>query len=173
LVGDGHASFLSVENPLVGAFQADLVGPVPGSTAEVGRLGVVGGAEDASSVAEVVTLEASGTVTVGGVSFALIRDSDALLVSVENPSFGALEADLIVPVPSGASDIRRGSSVGGRVEALPVLEVEALVTGGAVTIVGVGLAVIVDGNTDLVRVENPVFGASQTDLIVPVPSSAA
>jgi hypothetical protein len=118
LVRDGHALFISVEHPLVRASQADLVVPVPGSTAEVGRLGVVGGAEDASSVAEVVTLEASGTVTVGGMSFALIRDSDALLVSVENPSFGALEADLIVPVPSSASEVRGGGVVGDAEDAL-------------------------------------------------------
>lgn len=35
LIGDGHADVVGVEGPLVGASQANLVVPVPGSASEI------------------------------------------------------------------------------------------------------------------------------------------
>jgi hypothetical protein len=62
-----------------------LVFPVPGGTSEIGRSGVVGGREDTSSIDEVVSLEASQTVTVGGMRSTVVRDSDTGTLSILDP----------------------------------------------------------------------------------------
>ena len=80
-----------------------MIGPIPSSTARISRLGVVEVREDALSFLEVISLEALSAVTVHSVSFALVRDGNADFVGIEDPVFGAGEADLIVPVPGGAS----------------------------------------------------------------------
>ena len=58
MIGDGNADSVSIEGPLSGAGEADLLVPVPGSTSGVGGLGVVEVREDALSFLEVVSLEA-------------------------------------------------------------------------------------------------------------------
>jgi hypothetical protein len=57
LISNRNASAIGVHEPVVRADKADLVVPIPGSTSEVGRSGVVGGREDTSSIDEVVSLE--------------------------------------------------------------------------------------------------------------------
>ncbi len=84
-IRNGHANFFSVEDPTLGAGEADLVVPVPGSAARVGRLGVVGVRENAFSFLEVITLEASGAISVVSVGFALVRNRNTNAVSVEDP----------------------------------------------------------------------------------------
>ena len=94
-----------VEDPSFGASQADLVVPVPGGASRVSGLGVVEVREKTESVGEVIALEAFSAVTVHGMSLALVGDRHADLVGVEGPVLGAGEADLVVPVPGGASEI--------------------------------------------------------------------
>ena len=113
LVRDGGADFISVEDPSVGAFQADLVVPVPGSASLISGLGVVGEGEEALSVLEVISFVADGAVTGNVVFLALVSNGDADFVGVEGPSLGAGKADLVVPVPGGASEIAGGGGVGG------------------------------------------------------------
>ena len=57
-IGNWDTNFLGIENPSVGAGEADLLVPVPGSTSGIGGLGVVEVREDALSFLEVVSLEA-------------------------------------------------------------------------------------------------------------------
>ena len=63
-----------------------MVVPVPGSASGIGRLGIVEGTENAGSVLEVVSLEASEAKTSGVVGFALITDGNADLIGIESPS---------------------------------------------------------------------------------------
>ena len=58
MVGDGNANFVSIEDPVFGAGEADLVVPVPGGASGVGGLGIVEVREDTLSFLEVVSLEA-------------------------------------------------------------------------------------------------------------------
>ena len=58
MVGDGNANFVSIEDPVFGAGEADLVVPVPGGASGVGGLGIVEVREDALSFLQVVSLVA-------------------------------------------------------------------------------------------------------------------
>ena len=82
-----------------------MIFPVPSGTSEVGRSGVVGGREDASSVDEVIAFVAGKTVSIISMGSAVIRDSDASTISIEDPVLGASQADLISPVPGSTSEI--------------------------------------------------------------------
>jgi len=173
LIRNWHTDVVSVENPSVGASKADLVVPVPSSTSRVSGLGVVEVRENALSFLEVVALVARGTVSVGSVGHALIRNWHTDVVSVENPSVGASKADLVVPVPSSTSRVSGLCVVEVRENALSFLEVVALVARGTVSVGSVGHALIRNGDTNVVSVENPSVGASKADLVVPVPSSTS
>jgi hypothetical protein len=107
------------------------------------------------------------------VGFAVVGNSDTFFVSIENPSFGAGKAFLVVPVPGSASGVSRLGVVGVREQALSVLEVVSFEAGSTVTILSVGLTLIRNGDTNLVGVEDPSARAGEADLIVPVPGSAA
>ena len=78
------------------------------------------------STEEVVSLVASGTVTVLGVRGALVSNGNASTVGILEPVLGAGKADLIVPVPSGTSEVGRSGVVGGREDASSVDEVVSL-----------------------------------------------
>jgi hypothetical protein len=136
-------------------------------------VGVVEVGEDAGTALQVVALVASKTVAGRVRRGALVRDGHTDLVGVEEPSLGAGEADLIVPVPSTASGIGGVGVVGGREDTGTVLEVIALEAGEAGTIAVVGSALVRDRGADFVGVENPSVGAGEADLVVPVPSTAA
>ena len=125
------------------------------------------------SFLEVISIKACGTISVFGVSFALIRDGGADVVSVEGPSVGAFQADLVVPIPGSASLISGLGIVGEGEEALSVLEVISFVADGAVAGSVVLLALVGNGNADFVGVEGPSLGAGKADLVVPVPGGAS
>ena len=55
LVGDGHADLVSIEGPVLGAGEADLVVPVPGGASRVSGLGVVEVREEALSILKIVS----------------------------------------------------------------------------------------------------------------------
>jgi hypothetical protein len=173
LIGDSNAHLLVVESPSVGALEADLVVPVPGSASGISGLGVVEVGEEALSVLEVVSLEASNTGTGLVVSGAEIGDGNANLLVVESPTGRALEADLVVPVPGGAASISGLGVVELGEEALSVLEVVSLEAGKASTGIVVGLALIGNGHTDFVGIESPLGRALKADLVEPIPGSAA
>ena len=78
-----------------------------------------------------------------------------------------------IPVPYTTADIRWTGVVKVREDTGAFLEVIALETRGAVSVIAVSLALIRYGNTHFVSVEGPALGASKADLIVPVPSTAA
>ena len=90
MVGDGHANFVGVEGPVLGAGEADLVVPVPGGASRVSGLGVVEVREDTLSFSKIVSLETLSAETSGVMSLALVGDRHADLVGVENPSVRAL-----------------------------------------------------------------------------------
>ena len=112
-----------VEDPSFGASQADLVVPVPGGASRVSRLGVVEVRENALTLLEIVTLETFSTITAHVMSLALVGDGHADLVSIEGPVLGAGEADLVVPVPGGASRVSGLGVVEVREEALSILKI--------------------------------------------------
>ncbi len=173
LIGDGCAGTTGAGEPSLRAGKTLLVVPVPGSASNIGRMSIVGGRENAGSLLEVVSLEASGagsTVVVGG---ALIGNGGADLIGVEGPSIGAGEADLVVPIPGGASGIGGLGVVGFGEEALSVLEVVSLEAGGTGSAVFGGGALVSDGDADLVVVEGPSLRAGKADLVVPIPVSAS
>lgn len=80
---------------------------------------------------------------------------------------------MIVPIPVGTSEVGRSGVVQSREDALSVNEVIAFVARGTVAVFSVSSALI--GNRDAlsIGIENPVIGAGETDLVVPVPSTAA
>jgi hypothetical protein len=80
---------------------------------------------------------------------------------------------LVVPVPGGASGVRGLGVVGFREEALAVAQVVTLEARSAVSIISVSLALVGNGDTDAVRVEDPAVGAGKTFLVVPVPGSTS
>ena len=89
-----------------------MVVPVPKTTSRVGGLGVVGGREDTNSFFKIVSFEAGSTSSVISMRFALIRNGDADIFSVEDPLVGTFQAFLVVPVPDSASKISWVGSVG-------------------------------------------------------------
>lgn len=101
-----------------------------------------------------------------------VADGNASLVGVEDPVGGALETDVVVPVPGGAADLSRSGVVGLREDASAVAEVVTLVAGGAGSAAVGGLAEVAHGHAHFVAVEGPVGGASKTNLIFPIPSGA-
>jgi aspartate carbamoyltransferase regulatory subunit len=173
LVGDGHADLVSIEGPVLGAGEADLVVPVPGGASRVSGLGVVEVREEALSILKIVSLETFSAETSGVVSLALVGDGHADLVSIEGPVLGAGEADLVVPVPGGASRVSGLGVVEVREEALSILKIVSLETFSAETSGVVSLALVGDGHADLVSIEGPVLGAGEADLVVPVPGGAS
>jgi hypothetical protein len=63
-----------------------LVIPIPGRASRIRWLGVVEFGENADSMLDVIALEAGQTVTLIVVSSALVRNGNADILSIENPS---------------------------------------------------------------------------------------
>ena len=78
------------------------------------------------TVGEVVSFVAGSAVTVLGMFSALIRNGDADVVSIEDPSVRAGQANSVVPVPGGTSKIRRLNVVVSREHTGSVDEVVSL-----------------------------------------------
>ena len=89
--------------------------------------------KDTFSFNNIVSLEAFSAVSVFGVGFALVRNSDTDFVRVEDPSVRAGEADLVVPVPGSASQVRGLGSVSRGEDALSLNEVVSGEAGQAVS----------------------------------------
>jgi hypothetical protein len=172
-IGDGNANLLVVESPLCRAFQANLIEPIPGSAARVSGLCVVEVREEALSVLEIVSEIACKAVSAIFVSFTLISNRNANLVGIGEPSAGAFQADLVVPVPSSAAEIGGLGVVTIGENALSVFEVVSLEAGEAGTGIVVSFAEIGNSNTNFLVVEGPSVGALEAGLVVPVPSSTS
>ena len=61
--------------------------------------------EDAGSIDKIVSSVAADTGASAIKGVALAADLHANFIAVEHPVVGALEADIVVPVPSGASRV--------------------------------------------------------------------
>lgn len=61
--------------------------------------------EDTGSIDKVVSSVAADTSAIAIKGVALTADLDAYFIAVEDPVVGALEAEVVVPVPSGASEV--------------------------------------------------------------------
>jgi hypothetical protein len=136
-------------------------------------MSIVGGREDTLSIGKVITLVAGKAVSAGIMGGALVRYSNADFVGVEDPSVGALKADLVVPVPGSAAEISWVGVVGKREEALSVVKIVSLVAGEAVSTGIIGCALVSNGHADVLSVEGPSFGAGQTFLVGPIPGSTS
>ena len=85
----------------------------------------------------------------------MIGDGNTDTVSILDPVLGASEADLIVPIPGGTSEVSGLHVVGFREDAFSFNEVVSLVASSAVTIFGVFSALVRDGNTNFVSIKDP------------------
>ena len=169
LVGNRDANSVFIEDPVVRAFNANLLVPVPFSTAYIGYL--LGGSELAFSVVEVVALVAGKTSSGAIEGVALVRYGDANVVFVEDPIVRALKANLLVPVPGSTADVRDLLNWG--LSAFSILEVVSFIarlTGSGVikssTLVG-------NRDADSVLIEDPIVRALKANLFIPVPGSAS
>jgi hypothetical protein len=100
-------------------------------------LNVVVSGEDTSSILEVISLEASSTISVFGMSGALVRNGNANTVSILNPSVRADEANLIVPIPGSATKVGGVHVIGGREDTGTVDEVISLEASSTISVISV------------------------------------
>ena len=157
LIRDGDANLISIEDPSIRAFKANLVRPIPGSTSKVSGFGVVEVREDTLSFLKVISLEAFSAVTVFGMSFALIGNGNADFVSIEDPVFGAGKADLVIPVPGGASGVSGLGMVEFREDTLSFNQVISFEAFSAITILGMGFTLIRNSDTNVIIIKGPSF----------------
>ena len=78
-------------------------------------------------------------------------------MTVEDESIGALQADLLVPVPSSATEI--GYLLSGSQDAFASAEEVSFVASDTVSGSIESGALIGNGNADILTVEDPVVGA--------------
>ncbi len=103
VVRNRSANLISIEDPILRAGKANLVVPIPGGTAGISRLSIVGGRENAGTILEVVSLEASEAGSAVVMGSAVIGNRGANLIGIEDPVLRASKANLVIPVPGGAS----------------------------------------------------------------------
>ena len=110
------------------------------------------------------------TDTVGISSLAEIVHWNTNPLRISIPSLRTLKTDLVVPVPSSTSQVRRPSRVQGIKDTDIVgSQNEAPVASSTHSSLSVGGTVVVDGGTESTGVEDESLGALKTDLVVPVP----
>jgi hypothetical protein len=80
---------------------------------------------------------------------------------------------LVVPVPGGTARISGLGIIEGREDTCSVFKVVSLKAGKAVSVLIRSGTLIRDRHTLLIVIEDPVFRASKTHLIAPVPSGTA
>jgi hypothetical protein len=119
-------------------------------------------------IVSIIASKASSSIVKGS---ALVRDWDTDFVAVEDEVVRALKANLFVPIPSSASNVRNLLNRGKW--ASSVLQVVSFVAGDTGSALIKGCALIRYWDTDIIAVENPVVWALKTDLLVPVPWGAS
>ena len=150
-----------------------MISPVPSSTTKICRFGVVEVREKAFAFFQVISIEAFSAVSIHSMSFALVRDGHADVIGIEGPIFGADQALLIVPVPGSTSEVGGLGIVEVGEDTFAFLEVVSLEAFSAVSVHSVGFTLIRDGHADVIGIEDPIFRAGQTLLIVPIPGSTS
>lgn len=95
LIADGHAHFVGVEGPILGALEALLVVPVPFGASQVSGLGRVERGELADTVDEVITLEAGSAGAGVVVALALILNGNADFVETAGAQSKSLEDEAL------------------------------------------------------------------------------
>lgn len=108
---------------------------IAGSTCSIGIEGLAERVDrDTDSAVDGITLVAGSTGSVLIVGVAVIINGHTSLVRVEEPSLGTGQTNLVLPVPTGTSNIGRVSVVELREETSSFLEVVSRVAGEAVTL---------------------------------------
>ena len=148
---------ISIENPILRARKTNLIHPIPSSTSEVSRLGVVEIREKAFSFFQVISIEAFSAVSVLSMSLTLVRNWHTNVIGVEGPIFRADQAFLIVPIPGSASEVSRLSVVRVREDAFAFLKVVSLEAFSAVSIFSMSLALFRDRNADVLSIKEPAL----------------
>ena len=80
---------------------------------------------------------------------------------------------MVVPVPGSTSKVDRLHSVALGVKTLSIFQIISLVAFVTISVFSMSFAVVRNGNTNVIRVESPSFGTSQTFKIFPVPTSTS
>lgn len=143
--------------------------PVPGCATNIRDL--LDGGEDALAVLEVVANVAGNASATSIVCVALIRYGNTDIVVVEDPVAGALETNLLIPVPCSASNVR--NLLDWCKDAFSILKVVSNIAGNTSSVFVISIALIGNGDANVVIVEDPVAGALKASLLVPVPCSAS
>jgi hypothetical protein len=91
----------------------------------------------------------------------LIGNWDTDIVAVEHPIVGTLKTQLLIPVPSGATDIR--DLLNGGQDACPINEVISVVAANASSRLIESVALRRNLNTDSLSVEHPIVRALKTN----------
>ena len=102
-IRDSNTLLFRVKSKLFRTFQTNLIIPVPSSTSKVGRLSVVRLRENTFSISKIITLVAFRASTILVPSFTLVRNGNTFFISVENPSVGAFQTNLVGPIPSSTT----------------------------------------------------------------------
>jgi hypothetical protein len=97
----------------------DLVIPIPSGASYIGNL--LNGSQDTCSIVKVISYITTQTGSSTVECIALRRYRYANFVIIEDPVAGALKADLVVPIPSGAADV--SDLLGGGQHALSIVKV--------------------------------------------------
>ena len=169
VVVQGNAEAVVVEGESLAAGQADLVVPVPLSTAEVSRSFQVDFVSDADTVIQSVAFVAFRTDVVGVEVSTVLVQGLALSGLVESPPLRAFETDLQVPVPLFTAQVGRRLEIGWIGDTNSILDDEAFVTFDTLALVVEASAVGVSLLADAVAIEPVAVGTLETDLLVPVP----
>ena len=80
---------------------------------------------------------------------------------------------MVVPVPGSTSKVDRLHSVALGVKTLSIFQIISLVAFVTISVFSMSFALVRNGNTNVIRVESPSFGTSQTFKIFPVPTSTS
>ena len=151
-----NTDLFGIEEPSVRAFQTNLIFPIPGSATEISRTGIVEVREDTLSFLKIIPFIARSTISTLSINaLAKIRRGDANFFVIEYPSFRALEANLVVPIPKTTARVSRLSIIKVREDALSLLDVISLEAGSTISIIRMSFALVRDGNADFVGIEDP------------------
>lgn len=174
VIVQGLANSIVVKSEPLRAGDTDLLLPVPLSASQIRGTPNVDGVHNTPTVGYDESGVALDTLVIGVESLTVQVEEDASSTVVESVPGGTLEADLLVPVPAGTSQIsgavqvdlreNTGSSAG---------QVETLVAADAPVLLVEPLAVIIKRGADSIGVEHESLRAGDADQVVPVEHGTA
>lgn len=151
-----NTDLVGIEEPSVRAFQANLIFPIPSTATKISRTGIVEVREDTLSFLKIIPFITRSTISTLSINaLAKIRRGDANFFVIEYPSFRALEANLVVPIPKTTARVSRLSIIKVREDTLSLLEVITFEAGSTISIIRMSFALVRDRNADFVSIEDP------------------